>query len=772
VQCINQKDDEEKSDQVPIMGQIYSRASNVCIWLGKEDQTSSLAFKHINLVLKLQIFEQTVHEEYAEAWAALSDLMKRDWFSRRWVVQEIAFARKATVHCGKKKIDWTELADAVALFGSRADEISNLFKGHRKYNHRTDYLGDVQASGASRLVGTISMLFRKADDGEHISKLMTLESLVSRLSAFKATVAHDIIYAVLSLASDTITSASPMHFAVNVEPSHDAGPLSRRYDGAHAPGLSRDPNALSPQPDRAAQNSLATRRSSDVSSSGKEAVFAHVRRSSTPGPIPDPSVGLGSTGLAPWRGHPLGHQLVEALPENEAEARESVMELGFSKEAIEAAIRTINTYKPWILKEMPNGEVEDKAKASLQLRDEDRLPKDFWNPQTRAALRAGNGSVVVALKYLWQRNEDPRIDQAMQKRITAKSFMDKLQNRVTAKTFHVNYKTKNFYEVCKEFIKFVIRQSESLDMLFRPWAPVKEDLNDDTDLPSWICRLDKSPLRPRPDGNFGRVNADLLVGLPESGSRTYSASATTKPTKAAFSETGRSLYVEGMVLDHIGELKVPAGEGNVPNEWLELGGWHTMKEEPPESFWRTLVGDRDHKGHNPPWYYRRACQYAFAQRVTGGALNTDRLMSSESSKIVTDYLKRVQAVVFNRRLIKTRDVPRLGLVPDTAKEGDKICILRGCSVPVVLREMTDDHDSGRRRSTRSSDSKAAIDRSTVNGAGQDAGSPRLEKIPELKNDEDMKCKVVGECYIHGVMDGEAFRIRDRDKLPAVKFELI
>ncbi|KAF2464454.1 uncharacterized protein BDR25DRAFT_155150, partial [Lindgomyces ingoldianus] len=32
--CINQKDVEEKSDQVPRMRSIYSGASNVMIWLG------------------------------------------------------------------------------------------------------------------------------------------------------------------------------------------------------------------------------------------------------------------------------------------------------------------------------------------------------------------------------------------------------------------------------------------------------------------------------------------------------------------------------------------------------------------------------------------------------------------------------------------------------------------------------------------------------------------------------------------------------------------
>ncbi|KAJ9611434.1 hypothetical protein H2200_004618 [Cladophialophora chaetospira] len=756
--CINQNDKSEKSEQVPIMGQIYSRASNLCIWLGEENSTSRLAFEHINLVLNLQNFEQTVHEKYADAWAALSDLMKREWFSRRWVVQEIAYAQKASVHCGKQQIDWTELADAVALFGSRADEIANLFRGHRKYNHRNDYLGDVQALGANRLVTTIGMLFRKADDGKRIAKLLTLESLVSRLPAFKASVPHDIIYAVLSLARDTITSASqpaphePQLAEPNADPEHELN-----INGVGAVGSSNDPDSLSPMPTHA-----------DGQPHGREAVFGtNSRRPSFHGSFRPP---------VPFLQHPspdsaaysLQHPFLKALPDDISDAIDYLIKLGWSEKEVKEAFDRVKSQEAIFQKGTATGS-----------------PESFWDEPTRNALSSSKGRSAVAFRLLLMQHRNEKVLQNLQDKMTAatgtvKLFVDTLQNRVNLKTFHVHYMDKEFYAVCKEFIKFVIRSSESLDMLFRPWAPVKEDLpmedlsKEDTDLPSWICRLDKSPFRPRPDGNFGRVNADLLVGLPDSGSPTYSASALTKPNKAEFSPQGRSLYVDGMVLDDIGELTVPAVEGNVPNEWLKLGEWHKIKEEPPDSFWRTLVGDRDHNGHNPPWYYRRACLYAFAQRVTGGALNTDRLMSSESSKIVTDYLKRVQAVVFNRRLIRTRDGRRLGLVPDTAREGDKVCILRGCSVPVILRETDDDGASVTLNLVPSRDPapKNFEQSATSNGAIREPVSPVHEKIPEPKVDKHFKCKVIGECYIHGVMDGEAFRIRDRQKLPAAKFELI
>jgi len=71
------------------------------------------------------------------------------------------------------------------------------------------------------------------------------------------------------------------------------------------------------------------------------------------------------------------------------------------------------------------------------------------------------------------------------------------------------------------------------------------------------------------------------------------------------------------------------------------------------------------------------------------------------------FLERVSSVVWNRRFFEGDD-GRLGLAPPSAMTGDVIAILFGCNVPVVLRE--------------------------VNKG---------------------KYEVIGECYVHGLMDGEA-----------------
>jgi hypothetical protein len=79
-----------------------------CVWLGEGDATSAMAFKFIQKeVLQLQNFDELCDsKEASKKWGALLDLMQRRWFSRRWVVQEIALAREAVIYCGADKIPW------------------------------------------------------------------------------------------------------------------------------------------------------------------------------------------------------------------------------------------------------------------------------------------------------------------------------------------------------------------------------------------------------------------------------------------------------------------------------------------------------------------------------------------------------------------------------------------------------------------------------------------------------------------------------------------
>jgi hypothetical protein len=92
--------------EVLVLG--YTNEDYSCVWLGEGDATSAMAFKFIQKeVLQLQNFDELCDsKEASKKWGALLDLMQRQWFSRRWVVQEIALAREAVIYCGADKIPW------------------------------------------------------------------------------------------------------------------------------------------------------------------------------------------------------------------------------------------------------------------------------------------------------------------------------------------------------------------------------------------------------------------------------------------------------------------------------------------------------------------------------------------------------------------------------------------------------------------------------------------------------------------------------------------
>ncbi len=289
------------------------------------------------------------------------------------------------------------------------------------------------------------------------------------------------------------------------------------------------------------------------------------------------------------------------------------------------------------------------------------------------------------------------------------------------RTYPVDY-TKPIYAVCKDFLLWTLRTSRSIDIICQSWAPTKSP----EQLPSWMPSLAGLSFRRDGKGLLRRVRADPLVTLSD-GRKNYNASSRA-PAKCSFGIGSNEgvLSVEGFMLDTIKTKKLPAQSGNVPSEWLTVAGWTDTEQLPPESFWRTLVADRGFDQRNPPPYYPLACRQAYAMGVDGDGLKTDA--REGCSPIVEEFLRRVQSVVWQRCLVVTEDENMLGLVPYDANPGDLICILYGCSVPVVLRRYAET--------------------STGNAYHQ----------------------LIGECYIHSMMDGSAFRLRDKKLAEAKKLE--
>ncbi|KAH7337350.1 heterokaryon incompatibility protein-domain-containing protein [Pyrenochaeta sp. MPI-SDFR-AT-0127] len=129
--CINQGNDvvalTERGQQVAVMDEIYGSALEVSISLGEGNAATRAMFRSLrnictalvnleqastseDISLKLGEYVNVVQEETPEL--ELLDFTLRDmpWFSRAWVLQEVAVAKIATIQCGEDVMNFHDLA--------------------------------------------------------------------------------------------------------------------------------------------------------------------------------------------------------------------------------------------------------------------------------------------------------------------------------------------------------------------------------------------------------------------------------------------------------------------------------------------------------------------------------------------------------------------------------------------------------------------------------------------------------------------------------------
>jgi hypothetical protein len=353
---------------------------------------------------------------------------------------------------------------------------------------------------------------------------------------------------------------------------------------------------------------------------------------------------------------------------------------------------------------------------------------------------------------------------------------------------------KTLMEVYADFMEYCIEKSNSLDILCRHWAPLPKELTsrqkfellkagrkeEKEILPTWIPTIDGHAYGGPSGVLSGRKHGDSLVGgLERLNQQHYNASEDLKPFVkfgkfkiSSIKGNGKdnnttaskpnvtspvglppipeahnhptnprhpkeikleltpptnvtrrfdgTLEVKGFYLDVIGEkLTGRVVHGVIPVEAFQYGGWASKPEDEvtpdhvPDQLWRTLVADRGPNGTNAPTWYRRACLECLMHTNPNGNFNTQEFKHLPDTPITMKlFLERVRSVIHK---------PYFGLAPPGTKQGDLIFILFGCSVPVVLRKLP--------------------------GRGKE------------------RYNFIGECYVHGNMDGEALPLVKRLKWP-------
>ncbi|KAH6639038.1 heterokaryon incompatibility protein-domain-containing protein [Boeremia exigua] len=103
--CINQKDLKERGRQVKLMGQVYSTARRVLVWLGPDRHHRARAI----FAMVLNHHQTASMQGLEELGDGLKELLRCEWFSRLWVVQEYHLARSALCMWGETDIDFRDL---------------------------------------------------------------------------------------------------------------------------------------------------------------------------------------------------------------------------------------------------------------------------------------------------------------------------------------------------------------------------------------------------------------------------------------------------------------------------------------------------------------------------------------------------------------------------------------------------------------------------------------------------------------------------------------
>lgn len=201
--CLNQNDEDEKSRQIPRMGDIFTFAERVYCWLGENEDnenediiTAMAAANSCGMNYESEQPPQFSDDDHAAIYRGVNRLAKRAWFERFWVIQEVALPTKVPVILAGGS--WLHMEFLISLL-KYLYEIGAGKKAFLEMSH----------SSWRRLVSFWNLRFWHQDrerDAEVFSQtpLRTaakMSALLSRgdLGILKATLQHDHIYGLLGL---------------------------------------------------------------------------------------------------------------------------------------------------------------------------------------------------------------------------------------------------------------------------------------------------------------------------------------------------------------------------------------------------------------------------------------------------------------------------------------------------------------------------------------------------------------------------------------------
>ncbi|KLO95461.1 heterokaryon incompatibility protein het-6 [Fusarium fujikuroi] len=172
--CINQSDVQEKSQQVAMMGEIFTNAVGVISWLGPARDDSNLA-----IYMMFHNDTPDSSNKNSRELKALLSLCRRRYWRRVWIIQELHLAKSYVVCCGHKSIPDHRFERALAGLNCQNDTYSDDFSQSPADQH------------------LMARYFRYRE----INNLYRWLSVCIR-GEFQCTREQDIIYALLNISTD------------------------------------------------------------------------------------------------------------------------------------------------------------------------------------------------------------------------------------------------------------------------------------------------------------------------------------------------------------------------------------------------------------------------------------------------------------------------------------------------------------------------------------------------------------------------------------------
>jgi len=222
--CIDQSNLTERTHQVQLMGQIYSKCQKVVIYLGDRLEYSSKSEHDVpknspaasdsevgrkkcdarhalqlirklgsdNHLLELRSFKR--HDDVEYKFESLRRLMHAPftpWWDRIWVVQEAAFASEIDVMQGHHVVPWVELVHAAQNFRKHSTTCCSM------------YLASLPRDRA-KVVQDFTKRVLNVYSSQSGARTMSLNSLLRTFRNRQASDPRDKVYALLSLAPSSM----------------------------------------------------------------------------------------------------------------------------------------------------------------------------------------------------------------------------------------------------------------------------------------------------------------------------------------------------------------------------------------------------------------------------------------------------------------------------------------------------------------------------------------------------------------------------------------